>query len=260
MKRTTYGVGFSLDYNESPEIDELLCESHCHSQFEMIAVVEGDITIIFEGRHYRLLKGQCALLSPLSYHTVLSNKHGNYHRVIALFDRGAIPSVLHPSFPEMQKNIYIVNFSDASTLAEICKSQDKNFYAPLAESIMVKLFYKLIRSGCTESAEQVEEELSSILEYIEEHLCENIRLSDIAAHVALSKSSVSHLFVERMKISPMQYVLQKKLAFAEKLIREGSPATEAAMTVGYENYSNFYRMYRKQFGRNPIRRIDAREL
>ena len=46
------------------------------------------------------------------------------------------------------------------------------------------------------------------------------------------------------------HILQKKLALASKLIDEGVPRTVAAMQVGYENYSNFYRLYRKNFEKN----------
>jgi AraC-like DNA-binding protein len=48
-----------------------------------------------------------------------------------------------------------------------------------------------------------------------------------------------------MGISPKQYVLQKRMALAAKLIREGVPPTKVALRVGYENYSNFYRIYQK---------------
>ncbi len=54
-----------------------------------------------------------------------------------------------------------------------------------------------------------------------------------------------------MKISPKQYILQKKPAYAAQLIRQGMPSTPAAMRVGYENYSNFYRMYRKHLQNTP---------
>ena len=57
-----------------------------------------------------------------------------------------------------------------------------------------------------------------------------------------------------MNISPKQYILRKKLATARKLIAEGTPPTVAAMQVGYENYSNFYRQYTKHYGTAPTKR------
>ena len=70
-------------------------------------------------------------------------------------------------------------------------------------------------------------------------------LDDLAAYTSRSKSSFCHLFEARMNITPKQYILQKKLALASKLIDEGVPRTAAAMRVGYDNYSNFYRLYHK---------------
>jgi methylphosphotriester-DNA--protein-cysteine methyltransferase len=69
--------------------------------------------------------------------------------------------------------------------------------------------------------------------------------------LSVAASSVCHLFCEQMKISPKQYILQKKLALAGKLIHDGVPPTIAAIRIGYDNYSDFYRMYVKHFKKMP---------
>ena len=69
-----------------------------------------------------------------------------------------------------------------------------------------------------------------------------------------SENSRNRVFEEKMNISPKQYILQKKLALASKLISEGTPPTIVAMRLGYENYSNFYRLYLKYFGKNPAKK------
>ena len=115
---------------------------------------------------------------------------------------------------------------------------------------MVQLLYNDVQLKDAVYSE-IDETLQKIISYIDTHLDDKIRLYDLAEHAVCSESRVSHLFQEKMKISPKQYILQKKLAFAEKLIRDGMPATLAAIQVGYENYSDFYRVYRKHFGINP---------
>jgi methylphosphotriester-DNA--protein-cysteine methyltransferase len=62
-----------------------------------------------------------------------------------------------------------------------------------------------------------------------------------------------------MKISPKQYILQKKLALANKMIGEGISPTETAVQLGYENYSSFYRMYVKQYDTMPKRTRRSKE-
>ena len=251
MKKEEEKRLFLFEYKDSTVEGELLWESHCHARYEMIAVIEGDITVIFEGKPYRLKGGQCAVISPLSYHIINANRQGRYRRVTALFDTEAIPAPLRSSFFEGKKEIYILSFPQGEALAEICESEDAALYAPLAESIMVQLLYAIYKMGRTAPTAQVDETLAKMLSFVDAHLCEPIRLSEIAASAALSVSSVSHIFREKMKISPKQYILRKKLALASKLIGEGTSPTDAALFVGYEDYSNFYRMYRKQFEKKP---------
>ena len=140
-------------------------------------------------------------------------------------------------------------------LGRICKESDPDFYAPLAEALMVELLYRSAQSVQTETSESEDSFLREVVAYIDEHLCEKILLDDLALRTAHSKSSLCHLFRSKMNVSPKQYILQKKMALAEQLIRDGMPPTAAALRVGYENYSNFYRLYTKLYGANPTAHI-----
>lgn len=245
--------GFHIEYKEECVGGELLWESHCHASFEAIVVLEGDITLALEGKPYRITAGECALISPLAYHTVAANLQGRYSRVTVQIDASAIPAPLRPRLLDGQ-GISVFPFSSGTVLRDAYLSADRAFYAPLSESVMVALLYESLNKKDARGIEPTEQSLSRVLSYIDLHLCEPIVLSDIAAYAALSKSSVCHLFAEKMKISPKQYILQKKLALAQKLITEGIPPTEAALRIGYEDYSNFYRAYRRQFGKKPSRK------
>ena len=44
---------------------------------------------------------------------------------------------------------------------------------------------------------------------------------------------------------------------AQKLIRHGKKATEAAVEVGYEDYATFFRNYKKQFGFSPSEQLST---
>lgn len=110
---------------------------------------------------------------------------------------------------------------------------------------MIGIFYDALQSPEMPVKVETDEFLQKALCYIDAHLHEKILLDDLALATARSKSSFCHLFEQKMKIAPKQYILQKKLAVASKLIDEGMPHTVAAMQVGYENYSNFYRIYHK---------------
>jgi AraC-like DNA-binding protein len=112
-----------------------------------------------------------------------------------------------------------------------------------------------MNGGTIRNSYTTDSTLQEILLYIDGHIGNKITLEDIAAHASLSVSSVCHIFTDKMKISPRRYIIQKKMALATKLIRSGVPATLAAAQVGYEDYSGFYKIYKKQTGNAPSNEI-----
>ena len=244
---------FECEYIESKIDHPILWESHCHAQYEMIAVADGDITIMLEGQKYRLQKNQIIIIPPLFYHSVTANEEGSYRRITALFGADSIPGVLREAFSKQERNT-IVHPSCIEKIKEICRGEDASFYAPLLQSLMVEIFYDAFLMPQDRTKAETDEFLLKTFAYIDMHLHEKILLDDLARYTARSKSSFCHLFESKMNISPKQYILQKKLALASKLIDEGVPRTAAAMQVGYENYSNFYRIYLKHFGTNPTKK------
>lgn len=242
---------FNFEYNESDIKEPVLWENHCHGQYEMIGVVNGDINIMLEGRKYRLTENQVAIIPPLSYHTITANKQGGYKRITALFDVGAIPAEIQSFFLDEKEDVFITTSVHLKGLKNVCVKTENTMYAPLAEALMTMVFYENINKQRSDAETETDDFLKMSLGYIEQHLNEKVALDELAKYTMRSKSSFCHLFEEKMKITPKQYILQKKLALANKLIMEGTPPTVAATRVGYENYSNFYRMYVKYYGVRP---------
>lgn len=231
-------------YVESKIEQPILWESHCHTQFEMIAVLEGDVNIMLEGKTYRLKENEMIVIPPLFYHSVTANEKGNYFRTTALFELDLIPKIIQNEFIKQGKTSTISPLQ-IQKIIKICKSERKLFYAPLLQSLMVELFYDTLNSTTLSTENKVDDFLLKALQYIDNHLHEKISLDDLAKVTIRSKSSFCHLFEEKMNVTPKQYILKKKLAIASKLIKEGVPKTLAASQVGYDNYSNFYRLYLK---------------
>lgn len=236
---------FQIEYTENELQSAILWESHCHARYEMIAVLDGDITVMLERQNYRLQKNQVIIIPPLFYHSITANEKGVYRRITALFGINTIPSVLQDTFTRQGKEMDIPA-SLIEKIKDVCQEEDEAFYAPLLQSLMVEIFYEALHSSSSSPQAEADDFLQKALRYIDEHLNEKILLDDLAKATSRSKSSFCHLFEEKMKITPKQYILQKKLALASKLIDEGVPRTVAAMQVGYDNYSNFYRLYRKR--------------
>ena len=93
--------------------------------------------------------------------------------------------------------------------------------------------------------------LDQIVHYVEAHLSERITVSDIAAQFWVSPSTFSQLFKKKMGVSFYRYVTQRRLLEAKMLIRSGIPMDQVSISVGFQDYSTFYRAFKAEFGQSP---------
>lgn len=236
-------------YKSTASKEAILWESHCHPYFEIIAVIEGTVELSSEGKHFSLSSDTVTLIPPLLYHTVTASGKGVYRRVTVLFDAQVLPAPLKKELATVCTDIS--TFSSPLS-REAGRVWEGEYYAPLRCALLTQILYTAIEHARNRPAQnEIDRTLRDILRYIDEHLEEPIPLAEVAAATARSTSSLCHIFRKKMNISVKQYILEKKLALAAKHIRDGVPPTLAASQIGYVNYSNFYRMYRRRFGTPP---------
>lgn len=92
---------------------------------------------------------------------------------------------------------------------------------------------------------------SSLLNYIEEHIEEDLSLDRLAGIFYVSKYHIAHLFKENLGLSLHQYILKKRLALCKDAILGGKEINDAALLCGFGDYSSFYRAFKKEYGVSP---------
>jgi AraC-like DNA-binding protein len=92
--------------------------------------------------------------------------------------------------------------------------------------------------------------LEQITAYVDAHLTEKLTLKDISAHCGVSVSTVTQLFQKRATTFH-DFVTQRRLEMAQKLIREGMPLEQVGKEVGYRDHSTFYRAFLRHFSLSP---------
>ena len=94
--------------------------------------------------------------------------------------------------------------------------------------------------------------LEQAFTYINAHYCEKITLEEVASSVYMSSNYFSSYFRKVTNISFSDYVTRLRVNRARELLREeGANVTEIAMECGFNNISNFYRLYKKYMGKTP---------
>lgn len=92
-----------------------------------------------------------------------------------------------------------------------------------------------------------------IKEYVSLHFQDEVSLQEIAEILHLSRSYLSTLFKAEMGVSFTDYVIDFRLNRAIEILQEKPflPLTTVAEMVGYPNYAQFSKIFKKRKGESP---------
>ena len=94
--------------------------------------------------------------------------------------------------------------------------------------------------------------VQKIQKYIADHYQENIRLADMADMVGMTPVSFSRFFHLRTGKTLSDYIIDIRLGFATRLLVDSSQTiAEICYDCGFNNLSNFNRMFRRKKGCSP---------
>lgn len=225
-----------------------------HSYHEIILFLAGSAELVTESLHIDLVPNTLIILPKETYHQVIiKGDTENYHRCVLNFeDIEDFAELFDRALGEIQvitpgRNILFL----FETLKEHAKSQD------ICSGIILKSVLALLLADVSsKEGIQVYKNTQSILVqrcigYINAHIHKKITIEKIAADCNISPSSLSHIFKKEMNISLIQFIIKKRLINAYHKIASGQSATSAAMECGFNDYSGFYKQYKKMFGFSP---------
>ncbi len=96
--------------------------------------------------------------------------------------------------------------------------------------------------------------LEKAFHYINTHYTDKITLNEVASSVYMSDNYFSAYFKKVANCSFIDYVTELRLKKANELMKTSElNMNEIAMESGFNNMSNFYRMYKKHMGELPHR-------
>lgn len=101
-------------------------------------------------------------------------------------------------------------------------------------------------------AQQIEGPIRHSLDYLSNHITENIRLDSMAAAAGYSLSRFKTKFKETVGITPAEYVTMQKIELAKRrLIESNESITELAYNLGYSSSNYFCSVFKKMMNCSP---------
>lgn len=97
-----------------------------------------------------------------------------------------------------------------------------------------------------------ERQLLRILEYIDAHLSQDIKLADLAALLDMSQFHFSHMFKRSLGMAPYQYLLQQRIERAKQLLKKSDQSiSDIAFLCGFNSHSHLSKQFRQLTGMTP---------
>ena len=240
-----------------------LSTRHCHNEYEILYVAEGQGRYLIEGAEFELKPRTLVFIRPFEYHCVEVEANSIYERYVLHFsDKFVVNEILGvlnkltgesdessgmfyspDAIPQM-----VVSAFDRLEEGANLSDTEKKFYCKLVLSELLVLLSSL---GNQKIAHDEGELGARVARYINEYLERDVSLDVIAKKFFVSKYYLCRAFKKYSGVSIHSYITQKRVVYAKQLIESGETASGAAYKVGFGDYSAFYRAYIKVIGRAP---------
>lgn len=120
------------------------------------------------------------------------------------------------------------------------------------ENKLLDLLGQLINDRQSEYSHK--EYLASIKAYIDNNFTEEITVNMLSSLANISSSRLSATFKEKYGKSPYRYITWLRMQLACELLKNtGQHINLIAKTVGYEDVQHFYRVFKKEVGKTPLK-------
>lgn len=244
---------------------------HYDVELSFIYFVHGMGEIKIEGRKYTIEDGDLVLLKPSElYHCIV--KDGTYHERLVLYFNSSLvknfsetgENLLEPFYKrcdgkgnkipatiikehgidvEIEKLLQLTtNLNEINEILSVCKLIE------ILGKLRTVILYDLSQGGI-----EIRENLliNDIIAYINQNFSRDISLDEISKEFYRDKYYISHLFKEEVGVTLWNYVIFRRLTAFNDLIRTNMPIEEACFRVGFQNYSNFFKLYKKHMQMTP---------
>ena len=229
-----------------------------HTYNEIIFFMGGESKFISDNMQMDLKPDTVMVIPRECYHQLcIKGNEDEYHRCVIHFDD--IPALntlilkkMHSVFA-VDANLHI-KYLFQKIIDMMDSEYDENTKNTVIFSVLTLLLEEISYNSKDNDLYQKHKTLSSeCVEIIDKNLCNNISVSFISEALNISQSGIAHIFKKEMNITIYKYILEKRLILARKKILAGQPATQAASECGFNDYSGFYRQYKKMFNTAPSR-------
>ncbi len=241
---------------------------HWHEAVEIIATLDGELSVMLENQTYQLHAGGCFIVSPYVLHSTMSVSGNNglllqipiqaFPDYSNLFVNQHIICDPNTADPEQRRDLAHV-FAIMKGIMELEESGD-----PVARLRSISLLWELLYvlrtrfarplsdAAFAESSRKNRERLAAVLNYTVFHYSEPITLEDVAREMHLQVNYFCHFFKKNTGMTYLQYLSEYRLSMIyHDLLTTDIPLKYLLERHGFTNYKRFRELFYERFQTTP---------
>lgn len=244
---------------------------HLHNHFEIYFFISGNVNYFIEKKVYSLRFGDLLLMNSHEIHKPSFYPGEAYERVVIHFDPALAQTFSTPSFnllncftnrPSGEQNLISLNIKQSEEILKLfdkmealgVESSNGSDILKLAGFIELLVFINRVYSNTLPpelGSASIPEKLVPVLDYIDLNLESDLSLGCLERHFYINRFYLSRIFRQVTGSSLHEFIRYKRISKAKKLLSEGCNVTEACTKSGFNDYSNFLRMFKRTVGISP---------
>lgn len=250
---------------------------HFHHYFEVIYMQEGNIFANVEGKEYYMSEGDILFIFNDQIHSFYASSSNDAIVVGIKFNLSRL-EITSSTTPKLYDLLLIAKEKNANVRFNIQNNKESmwpSLFAICKEELSAKqigfdivvhahlcLFVtELIRKWSEEGVDfttpsgykhKDDINIRNILEYIDEHLDENLKVEELAKRCNMSYSNFAKCFKEMYGRSCKEHLELLRVEKSDQLlISTDMSLSDIAVELGYSDLSHFIRIYKKYKGTTP---------
>lgn len=237
---------------------------HLHKdETELTYIADGRGTFTINTTNYPVKKGNILIVEKGAIHALVSEKEnpldcwtcaiGDYK----LADRKE-PGFMLPSniCPCMHSGVHESLIHHLFRELDFLRSFPSNTRVSASDTLAISLtgiYYEIFRDHPKLERHKESSFARNILIYINENYNSKITLKTLAEQFHISSDHISHEFTKIYGISPINYVIDRRLNEAKwMLINTSDSLVSISEKIGYENTSYFSKLFQKRIHYSPL--------
>lgn len=249
---------YSYALHEPPEL-----KMHMHRYYEILYFKKGDASYMVEDNIYNIYEGDIFITRPNELHTPVFHSNKMYERYFIQIERefldefhlfdyldsrgaGAENRIcaadaerhgLYDFFTKIEK--YVVNRVPESD------AMIKSYLIQMMVSIN-NILKKPVRTDNSQT-----DRIDDIIAYLSNNISSDIGLDKLSDKFFLNKYYMCHAFKAKTGLTIKEFINTRKITRAKDLLLQGSDIMNLCYECGFNDYSTFYKTFKKLTGKSP---------